>query len=131
MNFILPSVSGAISETCNRVTYSHRTICAFRGASVDISCNYSSYEDQVETKFWSCSGCSVQWPSPSLPEDLGEDSEYAGRLQFVETERGRSSLRITDLRESDSAEYRFTFTTRGFKWRSDLPGTTLEVSGTG
>lgn len=97
---------------------------------MDISCSYSSNEDPVETKFWSRSGHPVRWPSPSLPEGLAEDSQYAGRLQVVETEQ-RSTLRITDLRESDSAEYRFAFTTTGFEWRSDLPGTTLEVSGTG
>lgn len=122
---------GVIDETCNRVSYSTRTICAFTGSSVNISVNYSSSEDHFESKTWSCKGCSVQWPSPSAPGDPGKDSEYAGRVQVVEPKRGLSTLTIKDLRDIDSAEYRFTFTSRGFEWRSDLPGTTLTISGAG
>lgn len=122
---------GVIDETCNRVSYSTRTICTFRGSSVNISANYSSSEDHFERKTWSCRGCPVQWPSPSAPGDNGKDSEYVGRVQVVEPERGLSTLMITDLRDIDSAEYRFTFTSRGSEWRSDLPGTTLTVSGAG
>ncbi|XP_049901424.1 B-cell receptor CD22-like [Epinephelus moara] len=61
-------------------------------------------------------------------EDLREDSQNAGRVQVIDTEGGRSTLRITDLRESDSAEYHFKFTTPSFEWRSSLPGTTLTVT---
>ncbi|XP_071397680.1 B-cell receptor CD22-like [Centroberyx affinis] len=50
----------------------------------------------------------------------------SGRVQQLE-ERGRSILRITDLRESDSAEYRFKFKTPWFEWGNDFPGTTLTV----
>lgn len=122
---------GVIDETCNRVSYSTRTICAFTGSSVNISANYSTSEDHFESKTWSCTGCPVQWPSPSAPGGPGKGSDYAGRVQVVEPERGLSTLTIKDLRDIDSAEYRFTFTTRGFEWRSDLPGTTLTVSGGG
>nr|XP_046193243.1 B-cell receptor CD22-like [Oncorhynchus gorbuscha] len=38
-------------------------------------------------------------------------------------------LRISDLREEDSAEYRFTFKTDNFEWGHSFPGTTLSVTG--
>ncbi|XP_036953192.1 B-cell receptor CD22-like [Acanthopagrus latus] len=112
--------------TCDRVIYTDRSICASKGSSVDISCTYSSY-DTIRSKFWFSPERSHQWQSPSQPEDLS-DSQFAGRVQVLESERGRSTLRITDLTESDSAQYHFKFTTRWFEWRSSLPGTTLTVT---
>ncbi|XP_078022589.1 sialoadhesin-like [Epinephelus lanceolatus] len=118
----------ADGQTCNRVTYTDRNICASKGSSVDISCTYSSYKNHVESKFWFSPERKGQWQNPSQPEDLSKDSQFAGRVQVIDTERGRSTLRITDLRESDSAEYHFKFTTPSFEWRSSLPGTTLTVT---
>ncbi|XP_042246372.1 uncharacterized protein LOC121882292 [Thunnus maccoyii] len=118
-------------QSCNRVIYTDRSICAFRGSSVDISCTYSSYSTyygSITSKFWFSPERSHQWQNPSQPEDLSEDSQYAGRVQLLETEGGRSTLRISDLRESDSAQYHFTFKTRWFEWGSNLPGTTLTVT---
>ncbi|XP_045886743.1 uncharacterized protein LOC123957736 [Micropterus dolomieu] len=125
--FPSPSVC-VYGQTCNRVTYTDRSICAFKGSSVDISCTYNSYYTDIRSKFWFSPERSLQWQNPSQPEDLSEDSQYAGRVQVLETERGRSTLRITDLRESDSAEYHFKFTAGSFEWRSSLPGTTLTVT---
>ncbi|KAM8772402.1 uncharacterized protein AB9X84_009378 [Acanthopagrus schlegelii] len=112
--------------TCSRVIYTDRSICASKGSSVDISCTYSSYYT-ITSKFWFSPERSHQWQSPSQPEDLS-DSQFAGRVQVLESERGRSTLRITDLTESDSAQYHFKFTTQWFEWRSSLPGTTLTVT---
>ncbi|KAM9363782.1 B-cell receptor CD22-like [Symphorus nematophorus] len=84
--------------------------------------SYSDYFDPADS--YSCA-----WQSPSQPEDLSEDSQYAGRVQVPETERGRrSTLRITDLTERDSAEYHFKFTAGRFEWNSILPATTLTVT---
>ncbi|XP_039656734.1 uncharacterized protein LOC120559237 [Perca fluviatilis] len=121
-----PSVCGH-GHSCNTVMYTDRSVCAFKGSSVDISCNYSSYRDQVESTFWFSPERSHRWQNPSQPEDLSTDSQYTGRVH-VETERGRSTLRISDLRERDSAEYHFKFKTPNFEWRSSLPGTTLTVT---
>ncbi|XP_049901314.1 B-cell receptor CD22-like isoform X3 [Epinephelus moara] len=118
----------ADGQTCNRVMYTVRNICAFKGSSVDISCTYSSYTYYVDSKFWFSPERKDQWQNPSQPEDLSKDSQFAGRVQVIDTEGGRSTLRITDLRESDSAEYHFKFTTPSFEWRSSLPGTTLTVT---
>ncbi|XP_044047684.1 B-cell receptor CD22-like isoform X2 [Siniperca chuatsi] len=125
-----PSPSMCVDgQTCNRVTYTDRSICASKGSSVDISCTYNSYNNNYDkSTLWFSPERSRQWQNPSQPEDLSEDSQYAGRVQVLETEGGRSTLRITDLRESDSAEYRFKFRTRSFEWRSFLPGTTLTVT---
>ncbi|XP_032399532.1 uncharacterized protein LOC116706697 [Etheostoma spectabile] len=122
-----PSPSVCVQgESCNRVTYTDRSICVPRDSSVDISCTYNSYQDQVESKFW-FSPERNRGQNPSQPGDLSKDPQYSGRVQ-VETERGRSTLRISDLRESDSAEYHFKFITPSFEWRSSLPGTTLTVT---
>uniref|UniRef100_UPI003AAFEAC6 sialoadhesin-like n=1 Tax=Centroberyx gerrardi TaxID=166262 RepID=UPI003AAFEAC6 len=115
-------------QTCIRVTYTDRSICALKGSSVDISCTYRSYDNYVESKFWFSPKHSHRWQDSSQPEDLSGDSEYARHVQRFEAERGRSTLTITDLRESDSAEYRFKFKTQRFEWKSTLPGTTLTVT---
>uniref|UniRef100_A0A8C4HAH2 Ig-like domain-containing protein n=1 Tax=Dicentrarchus labrax TaxID=13489 RepID=A0A8C4HAH2_DICLA len=120
-------LSGVFGQTCNRVTYTDRSICASKGSSVDISSTYNSHET-IRSKFWFSSERSHQWQSPSQSEDLSEDFQYAGRVQVLETERGRSTLRITDLRESDSAQYHFKFTAGSFEWNSILPGTALTVT---
>ncbi|KAM8772573.1 Schwann cell myelin protein-like [Acanthopagrus schlegelii] len=114
------------SQTCNRVIYTDRSICASKGSSVDISCLFNSPES-ITSKFWFSPDHSYQWQSPSQPEDLS-DSQFADRVQVLESETGRSTLRITDLTESDSAQYHFKFTTGSFEWRSSLPGTTLTVT---
>ncbi|XP_034004118.1 uncharacterized protein LOC117496530 [Trematomus bernacchii] len=124
-----PSPSVCVrGQTCNRVIYTERSICALKGSSVDISCTYSSFEDDVKSKFWFIPERIHQRQNPSQPEDLSEDSQYAGRVQILETERGRSTLRTSDLRDSDSAQYLFKFKTPSFEWGIDLPGTTLTVT---
>ncbi|KAM6942395.1 uncharacterized protein PEZ65_004277 [Lycodopsis pacificus] len=120
------AVTGVVGQTCRRVTYADRSICAFKGSSVDIACTYSGYEN-IASKFWFSSQRHHR-RYLSRAEDLSEDSRYAGRVQVVDTERGRSTLRITDLTERDSAEYHFTFNTASFVWRSSLPATTLTVT---
>ncbi|XP_040893207.1 sialoadhesin-like [Toxotes jaculatrix] len=124
----LPSPSVCVyGDSCNRVTYTDRSICAFKGSSVDISCSYNSYRS-VTSKFWFNAECYRSGSYCRQPVDLSEDSLYAGRVQVFETTTGRSTLRITDLRESDSAEYRFKFKTQSSEWQSGLPGTTLTVT---
>uniref|UniRef100_A0A3Q3C6A6 Ig-like domain-containing protein n=1 Tax=Haplochromis burtoni TaxID=8153 RepID=A0A3Q3C6A6_HAPBU len=119
---VLLTVRHVFCDSCNRVNYSNRRICAFKGSSVDISCTYNSYESSIQSTSWFRSGRGS--------EDLTEDSQYKDRAEVTERERGRSTLRIRDLTESDSAEYHFKFKTQDFEWKSSLPGTTLTVTGT-
>ena len=108
-----------------RVTYSSTEICAVKGSTVDISCSYTypSSVKTVESKFWFTkvrSGFYV---------DLKSDPEYSGRVQYI-CGNNICTLRITDLRERDSAEYKFRFITNqpGGSWIGS-PGVTLSVTG--
>ncbi|XP_071032003.1 sialoadhesin-like [Oncorhynchus clarkii lewisi] len=108
-------------QSCNRVTYTKRRICVLKGSTVDISCTYVGYYSTTSS-FWFRS-------DKSTPEDLTRDPGYAGRVKYTGTYRGPFTLRITDLREEDSAEYRFTFKTNNIEWGHSFPGTTLSVTG--
>ncbi|XP_041658425.1 B-cell receptor CD22-like isoform X1 [Cheilinus undulatus] len=114
-------------SSCNKVKYTHRTICASRGSSVDISCSYRSY-GSIKSKFWFRSEQSQQGQHDLQPEDLREDSQYGNRVQVTEPKRGDTTLRISELRDSDSAVYRFTFTAGSSGWGTSLHGTTLTVA---
>uniref|UniRef100_A0A8K9URA8 Ig-like domain-containing protein n=1 Tax=Oncorhynchus mykiss TaxID=8022 RepID=A0A8K9URA8_ONCMY len=107
-------------QSCYRVTYTKRRICALKGSTVDISCTYVGFYNTTSS-FWFRS-------DKSTPEDLTTDPGYEGRVEYTGTYRGPFTLRITDLREEDSAEYRFTFKTDNFDWGHSFPGTTLTVT---
>ncbi|KAM9363780.1 uncharacterized protein ABDE67_019812 [Symphorus nematophorus] len=121
----LLSVSVVQGQNDWGVTYSSTEICAFKGSTVDISCTFTypstvNYLDtKVETTFW-FKGDEVV--------DLKSDPEYSGRVQFI-CGNNDCTLRITDLRESDSAEYKFRFTTNqeGGSYAGS-PGVTLSVT---
>ncbi|XP_041641182.1 B-cell receptor CD22-like [Cheilinus undulatus] len=114
-------------QTCYRVTYIVRNICAPKGSSVNILCTYTSYEN-LQSKFWFSPDRSHQWKSGTEPEDLSKDPQYAGRVQISDTLNEQSSLRISELRESDSAQYHFKFKTAGLEWGNSFAGTTLTVT---
>ncbi|MED6275341.1 hypothetical protein CHARACLAT_025577, partial [Characodon lateralis] len=120
-----PSPFFCLSNNCFNVTYSKGRICAFKGSSVTIGSFYRV--PYFRSAFWFSPGRSEEWMDPLNPENLKEDSQYAGRVDITYTTR-QSNLTITNLRESDSAEYRFMFQTYRFKWGSDLHGTTLTVT---
>uniref|UniRef100_A0A8C7PB44 Ig-like domain-containing protein n=1 Tax=Oncorhynchus mykiss TaxID=8022 RepID=A0A8C7PB44_ONCMY len=114
-------VSGVQGQSCNRVTYTKRRICVLKESTVDISCTYVGYYSTTSS-FWFRS-------DKSTPEDLTTNPGYAGRVEYTGTYRGPFTLRITDLREEDSAGYRFTFKADNFDWGHSFPGTTLSVTG--
>uniref|UniRef100_UPI0037E7C35D B-cell receptor CD22-like n=1 Tax=Semicossyphus pulcher TaxID=241346 RepID=UPI0037E7C35D len=107
------------------VTYSSTQICALKGSTVDIPCTYtypSTMTTEVQSSLWFTKENYYE------PVDLTADSDYTGRVQYVFHEND-CTLRITDLRESDSAEYKFRFTTNqpGGSF-SGSPGVTLSVT---
>ncbi|XP_030016394.1 Fc receptor-like protein 5 [Sphaeramia orbicularis] len=122
------SPSMCLPDRCNSVTYTEKRICAFKGSSVDISCSYESV-GSIASQFWFSPNRSHQWQNPSQPEDLSKDSHFNQRVKVKTGGRtnGKSTLKITDLRVSDSAQYRFKFRAGRFEWGSDFPGTTLTV----
>ncbi|XP_061882385.1 B-cell receptor CD22-like [Entelurus aequoreus] len=105
---------------CNKVVYYKRHICAIQGSSVDIKCEYTSYGNTLR-KFWFRTDSSHSG-NPSMTEDP--------RYELPSETSGKSTLRIKDVRQNDSAEYRFKFTTDDddFEWRSISPGITLTVT---
>ncbi|XP_077936050.1 cell adhesion molecule CEACAM5-like isoform X2 [Gasterosteus aculeatus] len=109
------------------VNYLKTDICAAKGSTVDIICDYTHtpgirYYD-IKNRFW------FTKEKDGEPVDLTTDSEYSGRV----TDRCYSKtcyLIIKDLRESDSAEYKLTLMTNkpGEKYTGS-PGVTLCVTG--
>ncbi|XP_061741113.1 sialoadhesin-like [Nerophis ophidion] len=112
-----------VDRSCKKVVYHKRHICAIQGSSVNITCEYTSYGYTL-TKFWYRTDSSHSG-NPSLTED----PQNKGRLDLPSETSGNSTLRIKDVRQSDSAEYRFKFTTYdGSGWSSISPGSTLTVA---
>ena len=111
------------------VTYTSTQICAVRGSTVEIRCTYTypsrikHNDTTVEKAFW------FTKMNGNVPVDLSTDSEYAGRVQY-HCDKNDCTLRITDLRERDSAEYKFRFRTNQEGGRfTGSPGVTLSVTG--
>ncbi|KAG9335397.1 hypothetical protein JZ751_004718, partial [Albula glossodonta] len=89
-------------------------------------CTYSYPSDNIVQKtVWF-----NYWPTPSEPEDLSENPQYRGRVQYLGNKDHDCSFRITGLTENDSATYRFRFLTNtgGGKYTGQ-PGVTLTVTG--
>ncbi|XP_030266857.1 hemicentin-1-like, partial [Sparus aurata] len=105
------------------VTYSSTEICALKGSTVDMSCTYRypSTVQRVENRFWFIK------ERNNVYTDLRTDPEYSGRVQY-NFGNNDCTLRITDVRESDSAEYKFRFIATQPDGRyTGLPGVTLTV----
>ncbi|XP_054459673.1 uncharacterized protein LOC129095303 [Anoplopoma fimbria] len=85
------------------VTYTSTQICALKGSTVNIPCTFtypSTGNDGVEGGLWFTKGRSRSHV------DLTTDSHYRDRVEYRRHEDD-CTLRIKDLRESDSAEYEF------------------------
>uniref|UniRef100_A0A668AGH9 B-cell receptor CD22 n=1 Tax=Myripristis murdjan TaxID=586833 RepID=A0A668AGH9_9TELE len=96
-----------------RVTYISTEICALKGSTVDINCIYryphteNDRVTRVVRTLWFTN-------KDDEPTDLRLDSDYAGRVEYhswIDGYRTHCRLRINDLRESDSAVYKFRFIT--------------------
>uniref|UniRef100_A0A8C5BU88 B-cell receptor CD22 n=1 Tax=Gadus morhua TaxID=8049 RepID=A0A8C5BU88_GADMO len=118
------------------VTYSSSNVCALRGATVDINCTYE-YPDNVQYRPTTVKPLWFTKASNYQPVVLEHDTEYTGRVEFSRGEvnctgarcHGTCTLRIRDLRQSDSAVYKFRFTTNqpGGEYTGD-PGVKLSVT---
>uniref|UniRef100_A0A8D0CT80 B-cell receptor CD22 n=1 Tax=Sander lucioperca TaxID=283035 RepID=A0A8D0CT80_SANLU len=110
------------------VTYTSTQICALKGSTVNISCSYTYPSTinhnvtKVEKKFWFTKG------SNNAPVDLKTDSDYTGRVKYF-FDNDDCTLRISDLKERDSDEYKFRFITNlpGGSFAGS-PGVTLSVT---
>ncbi|XP_028992574.1 B-cell receptor CD22-like isoform X2 [Betta splendens] len=117
-----PAPSVCVSDqTCNKVIYTDRSICAVKGSSVEVSCTYNSHSGSITSTYWFRQ-------SPSQPQDLRTDVQFTGRVQVLEAATGGSTLRISDVTETDSGQYGFTFRAGGFEWGRSLSGPSLTVT---
>ncbi|XP_043109269.1 uncharacterized protein LOC122355255 isoform X2 [Puntigrus tetrazona] len=106
-------------SSCWDVTYTSRRVCAVVGSTVEISSTYSHPPGHtVRKKFWHYG------PSGDF-KDLLKESQFAGRVEYVE-----NKLRIKDLKISDSGVYRFRIITKLNGQYSGSPGVILTVTGT-
>uniref|UniRef100_A0A674ASD6 B-cell receptor CD22 n=1 Tax=Salmo trutta TaxID=8032 RepID=A0A674ASD6_SALTR len=117
-----PAVS-VRAQSYFHLTYTHQRICTLKGSSVNISCSYTYPRGHTvsETK-WYRKGKLDEAPQILSPG-------YGGRVEYLGNMPSDSTLRITDLREEDSAEYKFRFRTDQTNWEPTFPGTTLTVIG--
>uniref|UniRef100_A0AAQ4RDN0 Ig-like domain-containing protein n=1 Tax=Gasterosteus aculeatus aculeatus TaxID=481459 RepID=A0AAQ4RDN0_GASAC len=111
------------------VNYDETDVCAAKGSEVDIICDYTPPPgidpSDIKDRFW------FTKEKDGEPVDLRTDSEYSGRVNYTCNSYIKSCyLIITDVRESDSAEYKFTLMTNkpGEKYTGS-PGVTLSVTG--
>ncbi|XP_024260318.1 B-cell receptor CD22 [Oncorhynchus tshawytscha] len=99
---------------CWDVTHQHKTICAFAGTNIELRCNYTYPSNQTITDtIWSKSGVKY----------LDND-----RIEYRGKKENDCTLRITDLRESDSGYYTFSLETQGVPKYSDPFGVNLSVT---
>uniref|UniRef100_A0A8C7MQ02 B-cell receptor CD22 n=1 Tax=Oncorhynchus kisutch TaxID=8019 RepID=A0A8C7MQ02_ONCKI len=96
---------------CWSVTYTHQSICTLKGSKGNISCSYTypSYHE-IKQAFWF-----TKW-SGMEAEDLSSVPGYEGHIEYLGDKESDCTLRITDLRLSDSAGYMFRFITSGDKF---------------
>uniref|UniRef100_A0AAQ4Q6Q3 Immunoglobulin domain-containing protein n=1 Tax=Gasterosteus aculeatus aculeatus TaxID=481459 RepID=A0AAQ4Q6Q3_GASAC len=125
----LLSVQVIQSQDGWRVKYLKTDVCAVKGSKVDIICDYTHPPgidpSDIKDRFW------FTKEKDGEPVDLRTDSEYSGRVTYTCYSNSKScTLTITDVRESDSAEYKFRFMTNkpGEKYTGS-PGVTLSVTG--
>uniref|UniRef100_A0AAQ4QXK7 Ig-like domain-containing protein n=1 Tax=Gasterosteus aculeatus aculeatus TaxID=481459 RepID=A0AAQ4QXK7_GASAC len=125
----LLSVQVIQSQDGWRVNYRQTDVCAAKGSKVELSCDYThppgKYPSDIKDRFW------FTKEKDGEPADLRTDSEYSGRVRYECYSYIKSCyMIITDVRESDSAEYKFTFRTNkpGEKYTGS-PGVTLNVTG--
>uniref|UniRef100_A0A3B5Q0P5 Ig-like domain-containing protein n=1 Tax=Xiphophorus maculatus TaxID=8083 RepID=A0A3B5Q0P5_XIPMA len=114
------------------VKYDPSQICAFIGSTVTIKCSYKypsiihGIKTEVKKRFW------FTKLNNRVPVNLMKDSDYKGRITYNFTESSSSSsfLTIKDLKQRDSAEYKFRFiTNRPGGEFTGSPGVTLTVLG--
>uniref|UniRef100_A0A668APW2 Ig-like domain-containing protein n=1 Tax=Myripristis murdjan TaxID=586833 RepID=A0A668APW2_9TELE len=117
------------------MTYHPTEICALKGSTVEMQCTYTypyrenGYVTRVEKTLW------FTKQEDKEPVDLRSNSEYANRLEYqgkswyYSSYKLYSRLIISDLRESDSAVYKFSFITNQPRGRyTGEPGVSLNVT---
>ena len=124
----------ALQSNDYAVTYTPTDVCALRESTVDIHCTYEfPYNNHYSVKkLW------FTKEESNMPVNLTNDADYAGRVEtscgtircHLSSCNGTCTLRIKDLRQTDSAEYKFRFITNLEVGKyTGLPGVMLSVTG--
>ncbi|XP_051980516.1 uncharacterized protein LOC127641514 [Xyrauchen texanus] len=120
-DFTYSSSSVCISKSmCWNVTYTSTRVCALVGSTVDIPSSYSHPAGYtVIQAFW-------YYVRPGDLLDLHEEPGFVGRVEYL-----GNTLRIKDVKISDSGEYRFRIITNITNGKySGSPGVNLTVTDT-
>ncbi|KAL1005695.1 hypothetical protein UPYG_G00062500, partial [Umbra pygmaea] len=120
LGFLQISVTVVLAQNDWGVTYTTQRICAYTGSTVEMSCSYTYPSGNVISTFW---------VSPDGFTDLTQFPAYSGRVTYRSDMINGNTVRITDLRVTDSAVYNFQFVTNlpGGKW-TGKPGVALSVT---
>ncbi|XP_060715708.1 B-cell receptor CD22-like isoform X2 [Tachysurus vachellii] len=115
-----------LGKQCWGVTYTAERVCALKNTSVDLSCSYKyPAGHRVIKSVWF-----IKEQVNVEPEDVREDEEYQGRVQYTQSSQNDCSLRITNLRERDAQTYRIRFYTDDDTGKyTGEPGVSLSVTG--
>ncbi|XP_076145935.1 HEPACAM family member 2-like [Alosa pseudoharengus] len=116
------SVSATPHKDCWGVSYSSTSFCVLRGSTVDIPCIYGFPTDQTVTKsFWY-----REDKKRKVLIDLRLEEDYKSRVEHLSTEEHNCTLRIRDVRETDSGQYRFRYVTK--KTKEAISGGLVTIS---
>ncbi|XP_064872758.1 B-cell receptor CD22-like isoform X2 [Oncorhynchus nerka] len=116
------SVAVVLGQYGGSVTYTKNSICALKGSTVELSCSYTYPRGhRVTTIGWS------YWNS-GAGRFVEIQSNNEGRVEYRQTTEKDSTLRITDLRQSDKDTYYFRYKTDKSDWKTAQRGVTLSVT---
>ncbi|KAK3515597.1 hypothetical protein QTP70_024626, partial [Hemibagrus guttatus] len=112
------------------VEYPDKPICAVRGFSVSIPCNYSYQQhSKVVQKLW-CSMNSNTDVCQNPPYVYNSSSNTTSDFEFTGDNKSDCTLLIHNVQFSYSGEYKFRFITNVTDGRyTGQPGVTLQVAG--
>uniref|UniRef100_A0AAY3ZY98 Ig-like domain-containing protein n=1 Tax=Denticeps clupeoides TaxID=299321 RepID=A0AAY3ZY98_9TELE len=117
-------VSGVFTEQCWGVTHAAMRVCALKGSSIDLSCTYTFPPNHtLNSSLWY-----IQWDKSANVKDLRLHEEYLGRVDYLGTKVRESIMRITDVKDSDTNEYRFSILTHEGGSFHSKPGVILNVT---
>uniref|UniRef100_A0A3B3S7B9 Immunoglobulin domain-containing protein n=1 Tax=Paramormyrops kingsleyae TaxID=1676925 RepID=A0A3B3S7B9_9TELE len=112
------------------VWYPEKSVCAVRGSTVVMSCEYHYPQLlRVETVMW-CHNTYASYPYVCHSNNENVSAQYTGRAECLGDTVKITKLRIKDIRDTDAGQYRFRFITNDTagKWTGN-PGVILKVDG--
>ena len=121
-------VTGAGAQNDWGVTYNPTSICAVKGSTVTMSCTYTHPSGYSVTKAFWTKQLPVQ--NGEEPNDLLDDPDYRGRVQYLGDKQHNTTLRLQNVTEKDQIKYYFRFITHdpNGKW-TGAGGVDLNVTG--